>query len=169
MENHTFLGDGKHRIAFLGDSGVGKSSLVDLLKGGEFNMLFKPTVGTEITDIGNVRIFDFSGREKYDIPLSLDLNLNHVLIFYESCSKSSYTNQLFWKSLVNSENFRRTFAGERELGVTFVRTKSDLINKNQGKSGIPICVKDNKVPQELRDILMIYDNTEALCTRSPLF
>jgi small GTP-binding protein len=60
----------KNKVCFLGNSGVGKSSLVSLLQGREVLKERSPTVGLEIETtyldhLGKYSIWDFGGQERY--------------------------------------------------------------------------------------------------------
>ena len=60
----------KHKVCFLGDSGVGKSSLISLLQGRNISKERKPTIGLEIESsqlnpFGKISIWDFGGQERF--------------------------------------------------------------------------------------------------------
>lgn len=60
----------KNKICFLGESGVGKTSLLTLLQGKEISKERNPTVGLEIDTenlehYGKVSIWDFGGQRKF--------------------------------------------------------------------------------------------------------
>ncbi len=65
MEVHTT----KAKICFVGQSGVGKSSLLSLLQGRKISKETNPTVGLEIEDSvlsgSKVNIWDFGGQERF--------------------------------------------------------------------------------------------------------
>jgi len=65
LEVHTT----KTKICFVGQSGVGKSSLLSLLQGRKISKETNPTVGLEIEDSvlsGNkVNVWDFGGQERF--------------------------------------------------------------------------------------------------------
>ncbi len=60
----------KNKVCFLGNSGVGKSSLVSLLQGRDVLKERSPTVGLEIETtnlgpLGKYSVWDFGGQERY--------------------------------------------------------------------------------------------------------
>ena len=60
----------KNKICFLGESGVGKTSLLALLQGKEISKERNPTVGLEIDTeklehYGKVSVWDFGGQHKF--------------------------------------------------------------------------------------------------------
>lgn len=59
----------KTKICFVGQSGVGKSSLLTLLQGRKISKKTNPTVGLEIEDSvlngSKVNIWDFGGQERF--------------------------------------------------------------------------------------------------------
>jgi len=65
LEVHTT----KAKICFVGQSGVGKSSLLSLLQGRKISKETNPTVGLEIEDSvlsgSKVNIWDFGGQERF--------------------------------------------------------------------------------------------------------
>jgi len=63
---HSF----KNKICIIGESGVGKSSLLSLLQGKDMFDKRSPTVGLEIEtslldSVGKVSIWDFGGQERF--------------------------------------------------------------------------------------------------------
>lgn len=59
----------KTKICFVGQSGVGKSSLLSLLQGRKISKKTNPTVGLEIEDSvlngSKVNVWDFGGQERF--------------------------------------------------------------------------------------------------------
>ena len=63
----------KHKIAFLGDSGVGKTSLINQFIYGTFSMTHSPTIGidylSKIINTGErsirLQIWDTAGQERF--------------------------------------------------------------------------------------------------------
>ncbi|MFX0080857.1 MAG: ADP-ribosylation factor-like protein [Candidatus Hodarchaeota archaeon] len=59
----------KTKICFVGQNGVGKSSLLSLLQGRKISKKINPTVGLEIQDSvlngSKVNIWDFGGQERF--------------------------------------------------------------------------------------------------------
>ena len=115
-----------YKVVFMGDGGVGKSTLLNRQVYNQFEKVYKPTIGAEVLPIGfqtnhgsiQVNIWDTAGQEKYSgLRDGYLINAHHVVIFYSVDSKLSARNISFW---------------ERDAGLlptTIIGTKSDMANK----------------------------------------
>lgn len=115
-----------YKVVFMGDGGVGKSTLLNRQVQNTFQPIYKPTIGAEVLPIGfqtnhgsiQVNIWDTAGQEKYSgLRDGYLINAHHVVIFYSVDSKLSARNISFW---------------ERDAGLlptTIIGTKSDMENK----------------------------------------
>ena len=93
------------KVEFVGDSRVGKTSLLNKLINNEFNEEYSPTKGYEfniylikVNDITiKFQIWDMSGAENYRTSLLL-LYRNAILGFlvYSVCSRESFNNVENW-------------------------------------------------------------------------
>ncbi len=116
----------RYKVVFMGDDGVGKSTLLNRQVYNQFEKVYKPTIGAEVlpiqfhTNHGSVvlNIWDTAGQEKYSgLRDGYTINAHHVVIFYSVDSKLSARNISFW---------------ERDTGLlptTIIGTKSDMANK----------------------------------------
>ncbi len=115
-----------YKVVFLGNGGVGKSTLLHRYKYNQFEKVYKPTVGAEVhpiqfqTNYGSIQvnIWDTAGQEKYSgLRDGYIINTHYIVIFYSVDSKLSARNISFW---------------ERDAGLlptTIIGTKSDMGNK----------------------------------------
>ena len=84
------------KVCVLGDSGVGKTSLIDRLSGSEFELMYTPTTEIYNTEINfnehkfnleehpSSKVFNFIGT--YDM----------AIIMFDTTSRNSYKNVNFW-------------------------------------------------------------------------
>lgn len=115
-----------YKVVFMGDGGVGKSTLLERYVQNTFQPIYKRTIGAEVhpiqfqTNHGPVvlNIWDTAGQEKYSgLREGYIINAHHNVIFYSVDSKLSARNISFW---------------ERESGLlptTIIGTKADMANK----------------------------------------
>lgn len=115
-----------YKVVFMGDGGVGKSTLLQRHVQNTFQPIYKPTFGAEVhpiqfqTNHGPVvlNIWDTAGQEKYSgLQEGYNLGAHHNVIFYSVNSKLSARNISYWSSLAPS------------IPSTIVGTKSNLPNK----------------------------------------
>mgnify|MGYP002260345880 FL=1 len=97
------------RIAFIGASGVGKSSFINALVGNNFSPDYYPTFGvTEYVYNDWINLFDFSGLEytiynikklKYKLT---QLNINFIFFICDCVNKISYKHIQYLKKEINN-------------------------------------------------------------------
>ena len=101
------------KIILLGDSGLGKTSYINLLRTGYFKMEYIPTIGitvnhldyweNNLNDIFN--IFDVSGQEKYsEFKEEYYKEAIGVIIMFDISSKISFKNIIFWITKIKIAN-----------------------------------------------------------------
>ncbi len=125
-----------YKVVFMGDGGVGKSTLLNRQVYNQFEKAYKPTIGAEVlpiqfhTNHGSVvlNIWDTAGQEKYSgLRDGYLINAHHVVIFYSVDSKLSARNISFW---------------ERDAGLlptTIIGTKSDRNNLTELDTPVLSC------------------------------
>ena len=101
----------RHKIIFVGDAGVGKTTIISRIMDNPFNDAYEPSIGVDfmpknITFRGTnikLRLWDTTGQEKYKglIP-SYGRNLSIVFLIYDVSVKSSFDNIPNWISLIRS-------------------------------------------------------------------
>lgn len=73
-----------HKIVFLGDSGVGKSTLISRLMGEDFNDEYVPTNGTKRVLTNKYRIVDTTGkRSRKDWIINKIKNVDLYIVVYD--------------------------------------------------------------------------------------
>lgn len=129
-----------YKVVFLGDGGVGKSTLLCRHSQNRFEVVYHPTVGAEVhplqfdTNHGKVvlNIWDTAGQEKYaGLRDGYLINAKLAVLFYSVDSKLSAKNLAFWEADVRKIG---------EIAMMTVGTKYDLEDKNRLDT-LHVCVK----------------------------
>lgn len=103
--------DYKFKIALLGDSRVGKSSLLSMEVYGDYFELYQPTVaigyGSKVLNYDNKKIkldiWDLSGDDRFRMVLKTYLKHVHaIIIVYDVTKTNSFNNVKHWVELVKS-------------------------------------------------------------------
>jgi GTP-binding nuclear protein Ran len=94
------------RIVFLGDSGVGKSTMIDRLTNNEFQTYYTPTIESNIISITRncsddetitFDCIDIARQVKYDQAHKIDFTtIDGVILMFDIFNKNSYKNLTFW-------------------------------------------------------------------------
>mmetsp|Transcript_4758 Transcript_4758/g.5158 ORF Transcript_4758/g.5158 Transcript_4758/m.5158 type:complete len:204 (+) Transcript_4758:45-656(+) len=124
------------KIILIGDSGVGKTSLLDQYVNGGFNNNHKPTIGADFmkkqVNIGNRNVFlqmwDTAGQERFQALSTAFYRGSHCCILvYDVTSESSFEHLNTWKQTF----FRIDGVAEKDSTVTFivVGNKKDMIEE----------------------------------------
>ena len=101
------------KIILLGDRGVGKTSYINILRTGYFNMEYIPTIGVKVNNLdyweNNINdifnIFDFSGQEKYsEFREEYYEKAIGAIIMFDISSKISFKNIIFWITKIKTAN-----------------------------------------------------------------
>lgn len=98
MANYTF------KICLLGDGGVGKSSLIRLLRTGSYEEEYLPTVGVEVhplefyTNYGLVRfsVWDMAGKDQFVEKENCYIQSDGAIIMFDVSNVSSYQHVGAW-------------------------------------------------------------------------
>ena len=121
------------KILLLGDSGVGKSSLLLRYTKDEFNTDMRATIGVEFglkfIKIDNVQykiqIWDTAGMERYrSITSAYYKGAKGVIIVFDLCKKSSFNNVNKW-----IEDFKSK--ADEDAEILIVGNKNDLIEQRE--------------------------------------
>lgn len=132
--------DIKLKIMLIGDSNVGKTSLLKKYCDNEFSQTYIPTIGIDfqIKNLNinkkkvNVQIWDTTGEERYKILAKNCFNSsNGFIIVYDITNRKSYNNVNNWIEQINE------FAPNHSKSVIF-GNKNDLnesreVTLNEGK------------------------------------
>ena len=94
------------KIVAIGDSGVGKTSLIQMFEHTKFTESFKPTIGAdfsnkEITIDGRIvtlQIWDTAGQERYQsLGTAFYRGADCCLLVYDITNPTSFENLITWK------------------------------------------------------------------------
>ena len=111
----------KH-IIFVGDSGVGKTNIINRLINKPFNRVFIPTerYTQHLLPNTNITLYDWPGQYKFK-PV-FPSGITHVVIVFDATSRVSYRAVEDWKKLV------RDFYQTTDIPIIVVGNKRDLPN-----------------------------------------
>ena len=125
--------DLKYKIMILGESKVGKTSLIKRYTKDEFGGAYLATVGMDfedkIIDIDNkkvrLQIWDTAGQERFrNVTKKYFQSSNGLLIVYDITDKESFEKINFWVDSI------KNYAPEN-VKLILVGNKCDLINKRE--------------------------------------
>jgi len=113
----------RHKIIFVGDAGVGKTTIISRIMDNPFNDAYEPSIGVDfmsknITFRGTnikLQMWDTAGQEKYKglIP-SYVRNSSIVFLIYDVSTKSSFDNISNWINFIRSiENNTLVLCGNK--------------------------------------------------------
>ena len=123
------------KVLFLGDPGVGKSSLVLRGTTKKYNSLYKPTVGFDLLNhivkindkVIKLQIWDTCGQEEFSMcNQSLFKNVTIAIMVYSIINKKSFDNIKNWVSTVKNLSKENTI-------FFLVGNKSDLNTQREVK------------------------------------
>ena len=125
------MNENKYKIIFLGDPGVGKSSIINRFSQDKFDSNYQATIGldfhTKSVIINNksvkLLLYDTAGQEKFRslIPMYIR-DANIIIIVYDISIKQTFANTEYWISQINDL--------KRDDSIIFlVGNKSDLEKK----------------------------------------
>jgi len=123
------------KILLLGDSGVGKTSLMKQLVDQQFSSEYKPTAGADFASkdfrfedgqTATIQIWDTAGQERFkSLGSAFYRGADAAVLIYDITSKKSFQNLQFWKTeffeYVNPTNFP----------VMIVCNKADLADRRE--------------------------------------
>ena len=113
----------RHKIIFVGDAGVGKSTIISRLMDYPFNEVYEPSIGVDFMSKNikyhgqniKLQIWDTAGQEKYKglIP-SYVRNSSIVFLVYDISSKTSFENIPNWLNFIRTiENTSLVLCGNK--------------------------------------------------------
>ena len=113
----------RHKIIFVGDAGVGKTTIISRVMDNPFNEVYEPSIGVDFMSKiikyrgQNIKlqIWDTAGQEKYKglIP-SYVRNSSIVFLIYDISVKTSFDNIPKWISFIRSiENTTLVLCGNK--------------------------------------------------------
>ena len=113
----------KHKIIFVGDAGVGKTSIINRIVDNPFNEAYEMSIGVDFMSKNlrykgqniKLQLWDSAGQEKYKglIP-SYVRNSSIVFVVYDISSKTSFNNISSWITFIKSiENTTLILCGNK--------------------------------------------------------
>ena len=151
----------RHKIVFVGDAGVGKTSIITRLIDNPFNDCYEPSIGVEFMSKEikyhdksiKLQLWDTAGQEKYKglIP-SYVRNSSLVFLVYDISSKASFENIPNWLSFIRSI--------EKNTSLVLCGNKLDEereVNKEEGqalakKESIPFFEVSAKTNENIKNM-----------------
>jgi Ras-related protein Rab-8A len=141
------LHDYNSKILLIGDSAVGKTSIMMRYVNDKFSSSFITTIGidfvTKIIDVaGNkirLQIWDTAGQERFrSITTSYFNGADIVIIIYDICDESSFENVGYWMDTIKKSTTDST-------GIILVGNKIDMETSRRvsSKDGIELAKKYN--------------------------
>ena len=122
-----------YKVLFLGDSGVGKSSLVMRGIKDKFDSIYSPTIGLDLLNyivkinerIIKIQLWDTCGQEEFSMcNQTLFKNVSLVIMVYSISNKKTYENIKKWMERVKELS--------KENAILFlIGNKSDLSNQRE--------------------------------------
>lgn len=122
--------DYKIKIIVVGDSGVGKTNLVNRFTSNKFDTNSKSTIGVEFVyktlkinkDVIKVEVWDTAGQERYRaITSSYYKGARGSIIVYDITSEESFKNVENWMNDVSKK-------GNKDVKFLLLGNKKDLVN-----------------------------------------
>ena len=113
----------RHKIIFVGDAGVGKTTIINRIMDNQFNEVYEPSIGVDFMSKSikykgqNVKLqmWDTAGQEKYKglIP-SYVRNSSIVFVVYDVAVKTSFDNIPKWITFIRTiENTTLVLCGNK--------------------------------------------------------
>ena len=145
----------RHKIIFVGDAGVGKTTLISRIMDNPFSDVYEPSIGVDFMSKSikyrgqniKLQMWDTAGQEKYKglIP-SYVRNSSIVFVVYDVSTKSSFDNVPKWISFIRSiENTTLVLCGNKtdlekrevtkEEGEAFAQKESLAFFETSAKTG----------------------------------
>lgn len=122
--------DYKIKIIVVGDSGVGKTNLINRFASDKFDTNSKATIGVEFVyktlkinkEVIKVEVWDTAGQERYRaITSSYYKGAKGAIIVYDITNEDSFNNVESWMNEVTKQ-------GKTDMQFLLVGNKKDLIN-----------------------------------------
>ena len=125
--------DYKIKIIVVGDSGVGKTNLINRFASDKFDTNSKATIGVEFVykaleinkEVIKVEVWDTAGQERYRAITSSYYNGSKgAIIVYDITNENSFNNIESWMKEVSKK-------GKSDIQFLLVGNKKDLVNDRQ--------------------------------------
>ena len=163
----------RHKIIFVGDAGVGKTTIISRIMDNPYNEVYEPSIGVDFMSKNikykgqNVKLqmWDTAGQEKYKglIP-SYVRNSSIVFVVYDISVKTSFDNIPKWLTFIRTiENTSLILCGNK------IDLSNREVKKEEGevlakKEGIPFFEVSAKTGDNIKN--MFYNVVSELPTFS---
>ena len=163
----------RHKIIFVGDAGVGKTTIIGRIMDNPFNEVYEPSIGVDFMSKNikfrgqNVKLqmWDTAGQEKYKglIP-SYVRNSSIVFVVYDISVKSSFDNIPKWINFIKTiENTTLVLCGNK-LDLTDRQVTKEEGEALAQKEGISFFEVSAKTDENIKN--MFYNVVSELPTFS---
>lgn len=134
LQHHTQPYDFVFKILLLGDSGVGKSTLLKQYIDHEFNNSYMTTIGIDYAckyfKLNNkaikLAIWDTAGQERFrSITKAYFRGIQGVIIIYDVCDVESFEHIIYWLNLIHE------YADDQHIKYFLIGNKCDLLNNRK--------------------------------------
>ena len=153
----------RHKIIFVGDAAVGKTSIINRIVDNPFNEVYEMSIGVDFMSKNlryhgqniKLQIWDSAGQEKYKglIP-SYVRNSSIVFIVYDVASKTSFNNVPSWINFIKSiENTTIILCGNK-IDLTTREVQHDEGQQFAQKEGMAFFEVSAKTNENIK--LMFY-------------
>ena len=146
----------RHKIIFVGDAGVGKTSIINRIVDNPFSEAYEMSIGVDFMSKNlryrgqniKLQIWDSAGQEKYKglIP-SYVRNSSIVFIVYDISSKTSFKNVSSWISFIKSIENTTIILCANKIDLTtreVQRSEGEQFAKKEGFSFFEVSAKTNE-------------------------
>ena len=161
----------RHKIIFVGDAGVGKTTIIGRIMDNPFNEVYEPSIGVDFMSKNikfrgqNVKLqmWDTAGQEKYKgLITSYVRNSSIVFVVYDVSTKTSFDNIPKWISFIKTiESTTLVLCGNK------IDLSDREVNKEEGqelakKEGIQFFEVSAKTEENIKN--MFYNVVSELPT-----
>jgi Ras-related protein Rab-6A len=151
----------RHKIIFVGDAGVGKTTIISRIMDSPFTDAYEPSIGVDFMSKNikyhgqniKLQMWDTAGQEKYKglIP-SYVRNSSIVFIVYDISSKTSFDNIPKWINFIKSiENTTLILCGNK-IDLESREVKKEVGEEFAKKEGIPFFEVSAKTNENIKNM-----------------
>ena len=163
----------RHKIIFVGDAGVGKTTIIGRIMDNPFSEVYEPSIGVDFMSKNlkykgqnvKLQIWDTAGQEKYKglIP-SYVRNSSIVFVVYDVSLKTSFDNIPKWINFIKTiENTTLVLCGNK-IDLSNREVKKEEGEALAQKEGIPFFEVSAKTDENIKN--MFYNVVVELPTFS---
>ena len=151
----------RYKIIFIGDAGVGKTTIISRIMNNPFTEEYEPSIGVDFMSknlkyhgqIVKLQIWDTAGQEKYKglIP-SYIRNSSIVFIVYDISSKTSFDNIPKWINFVKSIDNTTLILCGNKIDLENREVKKEEGEEFAKKENIPFYEVSAKTEENIKDM-----------------